>query len=155
MQYANKEIREIYYSAVNTKHNSTVNMIKILQNKIKISNFYDEMKHRRQSNSFQFEGDPFSKDIQGNSKHYREILLLMNFLQTKPKIKSMNNNYYDLYYTVNKTRDDEEIEEYKCENIENDCINFDVFFTPEHYIGKKRWCDVKVEKMRSQINHFK
>ena len=29
----------------------------------------------------------------------------MKFLQTKPQVKNMNNNYYYLYYTVIKTRD--------------------------------------------------
>ena len=29
----------------------------------------------------------------------------MIFLQTEIQVKNMNNNYYDLYYTVTKTRD--------------------------------------------------
>ena len=33
----------------------------------------------------------------------------MKFLQTKPQVKNMNINYYDLYYTVVKNRDDKEI----------------------------------------------
>ena len=32
--------------------------------------------------------------------------MLMKFLQTKPQVKSMNINYYDLYYTVIKNRID-------------------------------------------------
>ena len=33
-------------------------------------------------------------------------LFLMKILQTKPDVKTMNNKYYDLYYTVIKNRDD-------------------------------------------------
>ena len=54
------------------------------------------MNIRRQTNTFQFE-DPFSKDVQGIRKIYHEVLLLMKCLQTKPQIKKMNINYYDLY----------------------------------------------------------
>ena len=42
--------------------------------------------------------DPSSRTARGISKIYHEVLLLMNFLQTKPQIKEMNMNYYDLYY---------------------------------------------------------
>ena len=30
----------------------------------------------------------------------------MKFLQTKPQVKNMNINYYDLYYTVINVRDE-------------------------------------------------
>ena len=33
----------------------------------------------------------------------------MKFRQTKPQVKKMNINFYDLYYTVTKNRDDKEI----------------------------------------------
>ena len=39
--------------------------------------------------------DPFAKNAQGLSKTFHEVLLLMNFLQTKPKVKKMDINYYD------------------------------------------------------------
>ena len=55
----------------------------------------------------------------------------MKFLQTKPQVKNMNINYYDLYYTVIKTRDD------KNENNENEFINFNDFITPYHNISIK------------------
>ena len=45
-----------------------------------MSNYYDEMNVR----IFKFEEDPFSKKAQGTSKIYQELLMLMNFLQTKP-----------------------------------------------------------------------
>ena len=66
-----------------------------------INNYYTEMKNR----NFQTQEDPFAKNAQGISKIYPEVLLLMKFLQTKPRVKNMNNNYFDLYYTVIKTRD--------------------------------------------------
>ena len=38
----------------------------------------------------------------------------MKFLQTKPQVKSLNCNYYDLYNTVIKNREENEVvnEEY-------------------------------------------
>ena len=33
--------------------------------------------------------DPFSKNAQGISKAYHEVLLLMEFQQTKPQVKKM------------------------------------------------------------------
>ena len=44
----------------------------------------------------------FAKTAQGLSKFYHEVLLLKKNLQTKPQVEIMNNNYYDLYYTVKK-----------------------------------------------------
>ena len=67
-----------------------------------ISNYNDNMKIRKDE-------DPFSKNAQGVGKIYHEVLLLMKFLQTKPQVMKMNNNHYDLYYTVIKNRDDKEI----------------------------------------------
>ena len=72
--------------------------------------------------------DPFSKNAQGISKIYHEVLLLMNFLQTKPQVKKMNIDYYDLYYTVIKTRDENRDIDDQYENDENDIV-------PNHYIG--------------------
>ena len=46
--------------------------------------------------SFEFEQDLSSKNAQGISKIYHEVLLLMKFLQTKPQVKDMNINYFDL-----------------------------------------------------------
>ena len=48
----------------------------------------------------------------------------MKFLQTKPKVKNMNNNYYDLYYTVIKTRDENNDIDIQFENDYNDYMNF-------------------------------
>ena len=58
-------------------------------------------------------------------------------MQTKPQVRSMNINYYDLYYTVNINRDDYEIVNDECDNNEIDCYKNNDFITPDQYIGKK------------------
>ena len=74
---------------VNTTYYSTQDMIDKLQQlkgktKLKfhknISNYFDNMIIR-------FDEDPFAKNAQGISKIYREMLLLMKFLQTKPQVE--------------------------------------------------------------------
>ena len=60
----------------------------------------------------------------------------MNFLQTKPKVKNMNINYYDLYFIVIKTRDMNKDIDNQYENDENDYINFNDI-GPNHYVGIK------------------
>ena len=126
---------------VNTTYNSTEDMIKKLQSlkgKVKLkfykslSYYYDEMKNK----NFQTEEDPFSKNAQGISKVHHEVLLLMKFLQTKPQIKNMNINYYDLYYTVLKNRDEKDNVDHQYRNNEKDYINFNDII-PNHYIGRK------------------
>ena len=82
---------------VNTNYNTTQEKIDKLQQlkgktKLKfyknISKYYDEMKNI----NFQAQQDPFSKNSQGISKIYHEVILLMKFLQTKPQVENMNNN---------------------------------------------------------------
>ena len=133
-----KKIREIWLGMVNTTYNSIKDMIVKLQemkgiSKLNfhkyISNYYDEMKHR----NFQTEEVPFSKNAQGISTIYHEVLLLMKFLQNKPQVKKMNINYYDLYYTIIKNRDEKKI----MNDNENDYNNPIDFITPNHYIGIK------------------
>ena len=70
--------------------------------------------------NFKIEEDPFARISQGISKIYHEVLLLMKFLQTKPQFKNMNNNYYDLCYTVIKNRDEKEVGN---DEYENDYFN--------------------------------
>ena len=66
----------------------------------------------------------------------------------------MNNNYYDLYFTVMKNKDDKEIVNY--DDYENDYNNFKDFITRNLYIGRKNDnVRLKQREMRSQINHFK
>ena len=114
---------------VNTNYNSTEDMINKLQQlkgktKLKfyknISNYYNEMKNK----NFQTQQDLFAKNARGISKTYHEVLLLMKFLQTKPQVKNMNINYYDLYYTVIKTRDENRDIDIQYGNDDNDYINF-------------------------------
>ena len=97
--------------------------------------------------NFQTQQDRFSKNAQGFSKVYHDVLLVMKFLQTKLQVKNMNINYYDLCYTVIKTRGEKD-------NIENDYINFHDFITPNHYIGI-RPRETILRNMRFWINHFK
>ena len=72
-----------------TTYNSTHennNKLQSLKRKTKFkfyknpSNNYDEVNNRRQSKTFHFEEDPFSKNVQGNGKICHEVLLLMNFI---------------------------------------------------------------------------
>ena len=126
---------------VNTTYNSTRDMIDKLQQlkgktKLKfsknINNYYTEMKNK----NFQTQDDPFSKNAQGISKIYHEVLLLLKFLQTKPQIKIMNINYYDLSYTVIKVRDENKDVDNQYEDDENNCFSFNDI-VPNLYIGIK------------------
>ena len=53
------------------------------------------------------------------------------FLQTRPQVKNMNFTYYDLYYTVIKSRCEKEVVNDK------DYIKCNDFFIPIQYIGRK------------------
>ena len=143
LNYANKKIREIYINMVNTTYNSTEDMIdklKSLKGKVKlklnknISNYYIEMKNRNFQTQDQ---DPFSRNAQGINKIYHEVLLLMKFLQTKSQVKNMNINYFDLYYTVIKTRDENRDIDNQYENDDNDYIHFNDFIIPNHNISRE------------------
>ena len=129
-------------NVVNTDYNSTEDLINKLQELkgetkinfyINISNYYTEMKNK----TFQTQEDPFCRNAQGISKLYHEVLLLMKFLQTKPQIKNMNINSFDLYYTVIKVRDENREIDKQNENDKNDYINFNEFINPNLYIGIK------------------
>ena len=63
--------------------------------------------------------------------------MLMKFLQTKPQVKNMNINYYDLFYTVIKNRNEKGDVEEQYDNNENDYINFNDFIIPNHNISIK------------------
>ena len=88
-----------------------------------ISNYYDNMNIR-------FDEHAFVKNAQVINELYHEKLLLKKFQQTKPQVKNMNINYYDLYNTVIKKGEEEE-------QYDNDYINFNDFITPNNYIGIK------------------
>ena len=81
-----------------------------------ISNYYDELNIR----NFKFEQDSFTKNAQGISKNYYEVLLLRKFLQTKPTVKNTNISYSDFYYIVIKSRDQNKVVHDKYEDKEND-----------------------------------
>ena len=143
LNYANKKILEIYINMVNTTYNSSEDMINNIQSlkgktKLKfyknISNYYIEMKNKNFQTNNQ---DPFAKNAQGISKIYHEVLLLMKFLQTKPQVKDMNINYYDLYNTVIKIRDENRDIDNQYENYENDYINFNDFIIPNQNISRE------------------
>ena len=143
LNYANKNVREIYINMINTTYNSTEDMnIKLqeLKGKTKlkfyknINNYYIEMKNK----NFQINNqNSFARNSQGISKIYHEVLLLMRILQTKPEVKNMNINYYDLYYTVTKTRDENKDIDIQNENDENDYIDINDYINPNHYVGRK------------------
>ena len=99
------------------------------------SNLYDEMNLR----VFKFEEDLLRKNSQSIIKIYHEVLLLMKFLQTEPQIKNMNNKYYDLYYTVIKNREEDEIVNNKFEGEEVEYVNFCGFITLNQFIGRKKY----------------
>ena len=128
---------------VNTTYNSSEDMINKLQELkgktklkfyINISNYYIERKNKNFQTNNQ---DPFSRNIQGISKIYHEVLLLMKFLQTKPQVKNMNINYFDLYNTVIKVRDENKDIDNQYEIDDKDYINFHDFITPNHNISIK------------------
>ena len=62
----------------------------------------------------------------------------MRFLQIKPQVKNMNINYYDLYYTVIKTRDENKDIDNQYENDDNDYISLNDVIIPNHYVGIKK-----------------
>ena len=74
----------------------------------------------------------------------------MKFLQTKPQFRNMNIKYYDLYYTVIKTRDENKDIDNQYENDDNDYIIINDFISPNHYIGiKPRQTILKQRNLRS------
>ena len=83
---------------------------------------------------FKFEKDTFSKNVQGITRIYHEVILLMKFLQTKPHVKNMNIKYYDLFYTIIKNK--ENVDD-KSENIENVSISLNEVIIPNLYVGIK------------------
>ena len=140
LNYANKKIREIYISMVNTTYNSTEDMIDKLQSlkgrtNLKfyknISNYYTEMKNRKFQSQDQ---DLFAKNARGISKSHHEVLLLMKYLQTKPQVKNMNINYFDFCYTVIKVRDENKDIDNQHEIDDNDYIDINEFITPNNEI---------------------
>ena len=135
--YANKKISHFWMNMVNTSTEDVIDKLQQLKGKTKlnfyknINNYFNEMKHK----NFQTQEDPFSKNAQGISNFYLEVLLLTIFLETKSEVKNMNIKYYDLYYTVLKNRDEKEIVDNQYENVESDVFSSNEFIIPNHYVG--------------------
>ena len=110
-----------------------------------ISNYYNELKNT----NFQTQEDPFAKNAPGISKNYHELLLLMKFLQTKRQVKNMNIDYYNLYYTVIKTRDENKDKDNQYENDDNDYINFSDIVRNQNIGIKPRETILKWRNLRS------
>ena len=91
------------------------------------------MKHK----NFQTQKNPFSKNAEGIGEINYEVLLLMKVLQSKPQVENMNVNYFDLYYTVIKTRDENKYKNDQYENHDKDYINLNDIIIPNQYIGTK------------------
>ena len=86
------------------------------------------MKHK----NFQTQQDRFAKNAQSISKIYQEVVLLMKNPRTKPQVKNVNINFYDLYYTVIKNRKEKDIEE---EHFEIDFISLNDVNIENQYVG--------------------
>ena len=165
LNYANKKSRETWLIMINITNSSTEDMIDKLQEiegktnfKIyrNISKYNDEMNYNRQSGAFHFEEDAFSKNAPGFSKIYHEVLLLKNFLQTKPQVKSMDNILYDIDYTVIENNVEKEIMNVEYENNENDYNIYNDYIITNHFVGRKNDNTLTTQrKMRYKINHLK
>ena len=59
----------------------------------------------------------------------------MNILQIKPQAENVDINFYDLYHTGIKNRDDKEIVNDQYEDKEKDYIINEDFITLNHFIG--------------------
>ena len=85
---------------------------------------------KRKIKTFKVSKILFSKNAQVISKIYHEVFLLMKFLMTKPQVKNMNINFYDLYNTIIKTRYENTDIDNQYENDDNDCIDMTAFSVP-------------------------
>ena len=87
---------------VNAEYNSPQDMSDNLQSskgntKLKIypiiCKYYDELKYRGQSGTFQFEENIFNKNEERISKLYLEVIFLKKYIQTQPQVKKINFNF--------------------------------------------------------------
>ena len=121
---------------VNTSYKTTEDMFDKLQSfkrKTKL-NFYKIISNNYDNMSIGFDEDPFAKNARHISKIYHEVLMLIKYLQNKPQVKNMNNNYYDLYYTVIKNRDEKEIVD---NQYEKDFFSLNDVIIRNHSVGIK------------------
>ena len=129
-------MREIWMKMVDTKYNSTEHLFNNLQQPKGKTNlkFYKNISNYYENLSIRFDEDTFAKNAQVISKIYHEVLFLMKFLQTKSQVRNMNINYYDLYYTVIKNRDEKEIVD---NQYENDIISLNDVIIPNNCVRIK------------------
>ena len=123
----------------NTTYNSiddNFNNLQSLKFKTKFK-FYENLSKYYDNMNLRMEEDLFAKNVQGVSKIYHEVLLLLKILQTKPQFEKLNKNYYNLYYTVIKNRDAKEILNDKNNNNENGYCILDDFILPNHIMSIK------------------
>ena len=109
LSQASEKNREIFFSIVNMKYETSFERIRKIQSlnsktrliscKI-VSTFYDDVSYRGQGNFFMIEEDFFSNIAQSIASIVHEALLLKNFLQREPQVRSMNEIFFDLYYTI-------------------------------------------------------
>ena len=92
MSFAKIKIKELYFSMVNTKFGTKevmINKLKQLKSKTQlkfyqiISDYYEEIKYRRQTGFFQPEEKPSAKSAQEIAKNFHGVLFSMKLLQTK------------------------------------------------------------------------
>ena len=104
------------------------NKLKNLKGKTKLK-FYKNKNYYYDNMNIRRDEDPFARNVLEINKIYREVILSRNFLQTKPQVRNMNINYYELNYTVIKNRDEKQIVD---DQYENDYINLDDSIIPNH-----------------------
>ena len=51
------------------------------------------MKYRRQSNTVRFDEEPFRRNARKKANIFFKKSLILNFLQTKPQVKSLIKNF--------------------------------------------------------------
>ena len=69
------------------------------------------MNYHRQSELFQFQDGPFSKNVQSIGENFSEVTIQLKILTEKLHVKKRNIKYYDLYYTVIKNKLEKQLED--------------------------------------------
>ena len=73
-------------------------------------------------------------------------------MSTQPEVENMNNKYYEIYYTVSKSRGEKGIVD---NQYENDYNNFSDTISTQ-YVGRKTDQEIlRKRNLRFWVNHFK
>ena len=83
---------------VNSSYNTTedlINKLQDLKGRTKV-NFSKNICKCYDNMNIRMDEDSFARNAHRISKNYHEVLLLMKILPTKPQLKNMNINYFDL-----------------------------------------------------------